>query len=36
MENELLAPSAGRIAKVRAAAGARVEAGTVLIVIARD
>ena len=36
MENELLAPSAGRIAKVRATAGAKVEAGTVLIVIAID
>ena len=36
MENELLAPSAGRIAKVRATAGAKVEAGAVLIVIARD
>jgi biotin carboxyl carrier protein len=36
MENELLAPSAGRIAKVRAAAGAKVEAGAVLIVIASD
>jgi biotin carboxyl carrier protein len=36
MENELLAPSAGRIAKVRASAGAKVEAGTVLIVITSD
>jgi 3-methylcrotonyl-CoA carboxylase alpha subunit len=36
MENELLAPSAGRIAKVRATAGAKVEAGAVLIVIAND
>ena len=36
MENELLAPSAGRIAKVRATAGAKVEAGAVLIVIARE
>ena len=36
MENELLAPSAGRIAKVRASAGAKVEAGAVLIVIAND
>jgi biotin carboxyl carrier protein len=36
MENELLAPSAGRIAKVRAAAGTKVEAGAVLIVIAND
>jgi len=36
MENELLAPSAGRIAKVRATAGEKVEAGAVLIVIARD
>jgi 3-methylcrotonyl-CoA carboxylase alpha subunit len=36
MENELLAPSAGRIAKVRATAGAKVEAGAVLIVIASD
>ena len=36
MENELLAPSAGRIAKVRATAGAKVEAGVVLIVIAND
>jgi biotin carboxyl carrier protein len=36
MENELLAPSAGRIAKVRATAGAKVEAGAVLIVIAID
>jgi len=36
MENELLAPSAGRIAKVRATAGTKVEAGAVLIVIARD
>ena len=36
MENELLAPSAGRIAKVRASAGAKVEAGAVLIVIASD
>jgi biotin carboxyl carrier protein len=36
MENELLAPSAGRVAKVSATAGARVEAGTVLVVIASD
>jgi biotin carboxyl carrier protein len=36
MENELLAPSAGRIAKVRATAGTKVEAGVVLIVIASD
>ncbi|TMG48516.1 MAG: biotin/lipoyl-binding protein [Chloroflexi bacterium] len=36
MENELLAPSAGRIVKVGAAAGAKVEAGAVLIVIASD
>jgi len=36
MENELLAPSAGRIAKVRATAGTKVEAGAVLIVIAGD
>jgi 3-methylcrotonyl-CoA carboxylase alpha subunit len=36
MENELLAPSAGRISKVRATAGAKVEAGAVLIVIAGD
>jgi biotin carboxyl carrier protein len=36
MENELLAPSAGRIAKVRAIAGAKVEAGAVLIVIANE
>lgn len=36
MENELLAPSAGRIAKVGATAGAKVEAGAVLIVIASD
>ena len=36
MENELLAPSAGRIAKVRATAGTKVEAGAVLIVIAHD
>jgi biotin carboxyl carrier protein len=36
MENELRAPSAGRIAKIGAAAGAKVEAGAVLIVIAGD
>ena len=36
MENELLAPSAGRIAKVRAAAGTKVEAGAVLIVITSE
>src|SRR2546430_16885566 len=36
MENELLAPSAGRITKVRATAGTKVEAGAVLIVIASD
>ncbi len=36
MENELLAPSAGRIAKVRATAGTKVEAGAVLIVIASE
>jgi biotin carboxyl carrier protein len=36
MENELLAPSAGRIAKVRASAGTKVDAGAVLIVIASD
>ncbi|HKC91249.1 MAG TPA: acetyl-CoA carboxylase biotin carboxyl carrier protein subunit, partial [Candidatus Limnocylindria bacterium] len=36
MENELLAPSAGRIAKVRVTAGAKVEAGAVLIVLASD
>ena len=32
----LVTPSAGRIAKVRATAGEKVEAGAVLIVIARD
>jgi biotin carboxyl carrier protein len=36
MENELLAPSAGRIAKVRGSAGTKVDAGAVLIVIASD
>jgi biotin carboxyl carrier protein len=36
MENELLAPSAGRIAKVGATAGSKVETGAVLIVIASD
>ena len=36
MENELLAPSAGRIAKVRATAGTKVDAGAVLIVITSD
>lgn len=36
MENELLAPSAGRIAKIGASAGAKVEAGAVLIVIASE
>jgi biotin carboxyl carrier protein len=36
MENELLAPSAGRIAKVGASAGTKVEAGAVLIVIASE
>jgi biotin carboxyl carrier protein len=36
MENELLAPSAGRIAKVGASAGTKVEAGVVLIVISSD
>jgi 3-methylcrotonyl-CoA carboxylase alpha subunit len=36
MENELLAPSAGRIAKVAASAGVKVEAGAVLIVITSD
>jgi biotin carboxyl carrier protein len=36
MENELLAPSAGRVTKVRATAGTKVEAGAVLIVIASD
>lgn len=36
MENELRAPSAGRIAKIGATAGAKVEAGAVLIVIASD
>ena len=36
IENELLAPSAGRIAKIRATAGAKVEAGAVLIVIASE
>ena len=36
MENELLAPSAGRIAKVRATAGTKVEAGAVLIVITSE
>jgi biotin carboxyl carrier protein len=36
MENELLAPSAGRITKVRASAGAKVEAGAVLIVISSE
>lgn len=36
MENELLAPLAGRIAKIRAIAGAKVEAGAVLIVISSD
>jgi biotin carboxyl carrier protein len=36
MENELLAPSAGRIARVRATAGSKVEAGAVLIVISSD
>jgi biotin carboxyl carrier protein len=36
MENELLAPSGGRIAKIGAFAGAKVEAGAVLFVIASD
>jgi biotin carboxyl carrier protein len=36
MENELRAPSAGRIAKIAATAGAKVEAGAVLIVIANE
>ena len=36
MENELLAPSAGRVTKVRATAGTKVEAGAVLIVITSD
>ena len=36
MENELRAPSAGRIVKVGATAGAKVEGGAVLIVIASD
>jgi biotin carboxyl carrier protein len=36
MENELLAPSAGVVAKVRATAGTKVEAGAVLIVITSD
>jgi biotin carboxyl carrier protein len=36
MENELLAPSAGRVTKVGAAAGAKVEAGAVLFVIAGE
>jgi biotin carboxyl carrier protein len=36
MENELRAPSAGRIAKIAAATGAKVESGAVLIVIAHE
>jgi biotin carboxyl carrier protein len=36
MENELLAPSAGRVTKVGATAGAKVEAGAVLFVIAGE
>src|SRR3989454_1891303 len=36
MENELLAPSAGRISKVRATAGAKVEAGGGPLLIARE
>jgi 3-methylcrotonyl-CoA carboxylase alpha subunit len=36
MENELLAPRGGRITKVGAIAGAKVEGGAVLIVIASD
>jgi biotin carboxyl carrier protein len=36
MENELLAPSAGRVARVGASAGAKVEAGAVLFVIASE
>jgi biotin carboxyl carrier protein len=34
MENELPAPRAGRIAEVRCAEGAAVEAGQALIVVA--
>lgn len=36
MENELRAPSAGRIVRVAAAAGVKVEAGAILIVIASE
>ena len=36
MENELRAPSAGRIVKVAATAGVKVEGGAVLIVIASE
>jgi biotin carboxyl carrier protein len=36
MENELLAPRGGRITKVGATAGTKVEGGAVLIVIASD
>jgi biotin carboxyl carrier protein len=36
MENELRAPAAGRITKIGASAGAKVEGGMVLVVIASD
>jgi 3-methylcrotonyl-CoA carboxylase alpha subunit len=36
MENELLAPSAGRIVKIAAAPGTKVDGGAVLFVIASD
>jgi glutaconyl-CoA/methylmalonyl-CoA decarboxylase subunit gamma len=36
MENELRAPAAGRVAKIAASAGAKVEGGVVLVVIASD
>jgi biotin carboxyl carrier protein len=36
MENELRAPVAGRITKIGASAGAKVEGGMVLVVIASD
>jgi len=36
MENEIRAPAAGRVAKIAANAGTKVEGGSVLIVIVSE
>jgi len=36
MENELRAPAAGRVARIGASAGTKVEGGSVLVVIVSE